>query len=80
MLADNIQPGILDNLLFRVTSIVRGAVRGGLEINCCRTFSFSERWIFFFLAAILAVSIPLLLKPGTDAFNEQKNDIGNLWP
>ena len=28
------------------------------------------------IAAILAVAVPLLLKPGTDAFNEQRNDIG----
>jgi hypothetical protein len=25
---------------------------------------------------ILAIAIPLLLKPGADAFNEQRNDIG----
>ena len=28
------------------------------------------------IAGILAIAVPLLLKPGTDAFNEQRNDIG----
>lgn len=28
------------------------------------------------VAAVIAVAVPLLLKPGTDAFNEQRNDIG----
>ena len=28
------------------------------------------------MSAFLAIAVPLLLKPGSDAFNEQRNDIG----
>jgi hypothetical protein len=30
----------------------------------------------FAISALLAIAVPLLLKPGSDAFNEQRNDIG----
>jgi len=30
------------------------------------------------VAGLLAIAVPLLLKPGTDAFNEQRNDIGDV--
>ena len=28
------------------------------------------------ISLFLAIAVPLLLKPGSDAFNEQRNDIG----
>ena len=28
------------------------------------------------ISLLLAIAVPLLLKPGADAFNEQRNDIG----
>eukprot|EP00282_Hemiselmis_andersenii_P026654 CAMPEP_0169485530 /NCGR_PEP_ID=MMETSP1042-20121227/32338_1 /TAXON_ID=464988 /ORGANISM="Hemiselmis andersenii, Strain CCMP1180" /LENGTH=144 /DNA_ID=CAMNT_0009600631 /DNA_START=37 /DNA_END=471 /DNA_ORIENTATION=+ len=34
--------------------------------------------IGFGIAVVLTAAIPLLLKPGTDAFNEQRNNIG-VW-
>jgi len=30
------------------------------------------------VAVIVAVAVPLLLKPGTDAFEQQRNDIGTF--